>query len=191
MLKPSEASMTSQMYLAHNAITSIKSDDDLSASLQLQGFSKAMIDQGETAYNAATESISSEIIAEEELEAKTKEADELQKEIRKLYALFTATASECFGRDALEMLGLRSGKPRSSKAYCESLKSSIVKLSRCPELSKRLQAKGFDLNCIKRASEVTASYETTMGQMIKLEKNLEIATKKRNTDIFKLRNWLS
>ncbi len=191
MLKPSEASMTSQMYLAHNAITSIKSDDDLSASLQLQGFSKAMIDQGETAYNAATESISSEIIAEEELEAKTKEADELQKEIRKLYALFTATASECFGRDALEMLGLRSGKPRSSKAYCESLKSSIVKLSRCPELSKRLQAKGFDLNCIKRASEVTASYETTMGQMIKLEKNLEIATKKRNTDIFTLRNWLS
>ena len=164
MSKSSEASITNQMHLAYSAITSINSDDDLSASLQLQGFSRSMIDQGETLYNAATEAISSEIIAEEELEVKVKTADELQKEIRKLYAQFTATASECFGRDALEMLGLRSGKPRSSKAYCESLNSSIIKLSRCPELSKRLQAKGFDQECIKRASEVTASYETAMGQ---------------------------
>lgn len=191
MSKSSQASTTSQMHLAFNAITSINSDDDLSASLQLQGFSRSMIDQGETVYNAATEAISSEIIAEEELEAKVKITDELQKEIRKLYALFTATASECFGRDALEMLGLRSGKPRSSRAYCESLKSSVAKLNRCPELSKRLQSKGFDLDCIKRASELTGTYETSVGQLIKLEKNLENAAKKRNTAMFTLRNWLS
>ncbi len=182
---------TSQIHLAYTAINSINSDDELSATLQLQGFSRSMIDQGEAVYNAATEAISSEIIAKEELDANVKKSDELQMEIRKLYAHFAATASECFGRDALEMLGLRSGKPRSNKAYCELLKSSVVKLNRCPELSKRIQAKGFDMDCIRHASELTATYETIVEQQVKLEKNLENAVKKRNTAMFTLRNWLS
>jgi hypothetical protein len=191
MSKSPQDFTTSQIHLAYTAITSINSDDELSATLQLQGFSRSMIDQGEAVYNAATEAISSEIIAKEELDANVKKSDEQQMKIRKLYAQFAATASECFGRDALEMLGLRSGKPRSNKAYCESLKSSVAKLNRCPELSKRMQAKGFDMDCIKHASELTATYETIVEQQVKLEKNLENAVKKRNTAMFTLRNWLS
>lgn len=191
MSKSSQDFTTSQMNLAYTAISSINCDDELSAALQLHGFSRSMIDQGEAVYNAATEAISSEIIAKEELDANLKISDEQQKEIRKLYAQFTSTASECFGRDALEMLGLRNGKPRSNKAYCESLKSSVAKLNRCPELSKRMQAKGFNMDCIKLASELTATYEAIVEQQAKLEKNLENATKKRNTAMFTLRNWLS
>ncbi len=191
MSKSSRAFITSQMHLAYSAITHISSDDELSSSLQLQGFSSTMIDQGETAYEAATLAVSSEIIVEEQLEETVKISDDLQKKIREVYVLFTDTASKCFGKDALEMLGLRTGKPRSSRAYCESLKSSVNKLISYPELSKRMQAKGFDSTQIQHAAELTTAYENTVDQLIRLEKNLENAAKKRNTAMFTLRNWLS
>ncbi|HEX3020319.1 MAG TPA: hypothetical protein VHP36_08445 [Chitinispirillaceae bacterium] len=184
-------SITRQMHLAYNAITNVESNNELISALQIHGFPQSMIDQGETVYEAATLAVSSEIIAEEELCENVKLSDGLQKQIREIYSLFSDTAAKCFGKDALEMLGLRTGKPRSSRAYCETLKLCIDKLYSYPELKQRIQTKGFDQNQIQYAFKITTDYENAIDQLIKQEKILENASKKRNTAIFTLKTWLS
>ena len=86
-------------------------------------------------------------------------ADELQK-IRNCMQ-FTATAAECFVRDALEMLGL-AVEASLKQGMLRIIKFIYYQTKRCPELSKRLRAKGFDQECIKRASGLPPP-ETAMG----------------------------
>lgn len=185
------ASITSQMHIAYKAVVNTISNEEISSTLAVHGFSHSMLEQGETIYEAATLAVSAEIIAEEEFKEKEKQSEELQKNIRQSYTTFTEIAADCFGKDALEMLGLRTSKPRSSRAYCDCLNASLLKLTNYPELGKRLEAKGFGAAQIQSAMQSIVSYHRVFEELEETKRNLENASKKRNTALFTQRNWLT
>ncbi len=185
------ASITNQMHMAYNAVVNTISHEEILSSLEIHGFSRSMIEQGETIYEAATLAVGAEIIAEEEFHEKERQSEELQKNIRQHYTLFTEKATECFGRDALEMLGLRTSKPRSSRSYCECLKVSLQKLESYPDLRNRLETKGFGPIQIQSAMQSIEIYHKVAEELQETKQNLENASKKRNTALFTQRSWLT
>lgn len=185
------ASITSQMKMAYNAVTKSVSDDQISSALISHGFNKSMLEQGETLYEAATLAVGSEIVAEEMMQEKEKQIELSQKNVRDSYFLFTETASKCFGKDALEMLGLKKTKPRTNQAYCDSLKASLLKLKCHPELAARLEKNGFGTEQIDTATKYVETFLMESEELKNIKNCLESATKKRNTALFTQKNWLS
>lgn len=190
MSQSRSSSIVKQMNLAYRSIVGTITDEEMVAALEKHGFSEAMLEQGETIYEAAALAVGSEIVAEEELQETQKEYYELQKDIRSYYTTFLDLASSCFEKEALQTFILHSGKPKSAKAYYDALKSILSKLTFYPELRKRLEIKGFGAIKIQEATASIKKFEKIVEKLHHLESNLENALKKRNTALFTLRNWL-
>jgi uncharacterized alpha-E superfamily protein len=174
----------------HNTVFNTLNNEQLVSFFENSGCTKTNFEHGKSIYENATLARAAEIATEDELIMCEEQVLSIQQRIRDEYTSFSMAARECFGRDALEMLGLQKTLPRSIKNCCESASKSFLRVKEHPELASYLSRNGFDENKISSALSLTEQYERLLKRIETLRSDL-LNSKKECEQSFKLvQEWL-
>lgn len=190
MQKCKSFSKTMLLHLMHNTVFNTLNNKQLISFFENSGYTKKTFETGKSIYENATITRAAEIATEDELMTCEEQVLSLQQMIRDEYSAFSQAARECFGREALEMLGLQKTLPRSIKSCCESAIKSFLKVKEHPELSSYLSRKGYDENKIKSALSLTEQNEQILKRIETLKADLLNSKKEREQSFKLVQEWL-
>lgn len=183
-------SKTMLLHLMHNTVFNTLNNEKLVSYLESSGCAKTNFERGKTIYENTIVARAAEIATEDELKTCKEQVLLLQQRIRDEYTAFSQAARGCFGRDALEMLGLHKTLPHSIKSCCESASKSFLKVKEHPELASYLSRKGFDESKITSALSLTEQNEQIHKHIETLKTDLLNSKKEREQSFKLVQEWL-
>jgi hypothetical protein len=183
-------SMTMLLHIAHNVVTNSLSHGDWRSALQEYGCTDDVLEEGKIIYEAASLLRAAEIIAEDDLRAAEESITKQQNVIRESYLNFLLSATQAFGNDALEMLGLQKQSDKSKNFNITNVKNSFTKLVHHPKLAEHLGKNGFDTLCVHKVLQLIDKYDKSVRASVRLQTSLSEYSRKRRRVFSLLHKWL-
>lgn len=190
MSKVKQVSKTMQLHMIRTIVINTTTNTELLAFFESHGCPQSQFEKGNLLYNAASVARAAEIATEDELREVEERILNFQKVIRDTYTIFADSAKKCFGKDALEMLGLQKNLPRSNRSCCEYARTSFSKMEEHPQLSNRLSEYGFGKEDMISALSLVDAYDRIVTDSDKLKMKLATASKEQTLSFERIRVWL-